>query len=204
MSRQREAIAEFWRVFEKHEGELTMLSSADHPLYDLILGKLHQIDPRLYFEFSSTPGASELIITADGNRSLFNLVESIVADAPKTPGWSISALKPKIGFPVAATWEGTKVTIADVVFEPLELNSAGDFGIRIFIPGITDESVKNAHNAILRALDHALGERAFAELVQGTEVLPLPDNVPAGTYLPLTELENFVSQRKKRQDEATS
>ena len=126
MTRELETIAEFWRVFQEHEGELAAVSSADHPVYDRILDQLQQINPKLYFEFSSNTGELELIITADGNRSLFELVESIVAAAPKIPGWSVHALKPKLGFPITTRWEGITITIADTVFEPLERHGSQD------------------------------------------------------------------------------
>ena len=42
MKDQRDAIAEFWRFFQKYKVELAGISSADHPVYDLILEKLQQ------------------------------------------------------------------------------------------------------------------------------------------------------------------
>jgi hypothetical protein len=195
------AIAEFWRFFQKHESELATASSADHPVYDQILDRLQQISPGLYFEFSSNTGVSELIITADGNRSLFDLVESIVAAAPKIPGWSVLALKPRLGFPVTARWETVTIAIADIVFEPLEQARSDDLGIRIFVPRITTESARDAHNALLRALDHALGERAFSESVQYIEVVPLSKDVLATDHIPLAQLENFINWRRKRRGE---
>src|SRR5262249_44452383 len=107
-----QAISEFWRAFESHEDALSKVSSADHPVYDLILDRLQQVHPELYFEFSSEPRNCVIIITAEGDSSLFPLVESIVASAPKIAGWSVVPLKPKLGFPVAATWEGFTVAIA--------------------------------------------------------------------------------------------
>ncbi|MCP4699573.1 MAG: hypothetical protein GY862_22400 [Gammaproteobacteria bacterium] len=198
MTDKTQEIAEFWRVLQKHEGELAAISTADHPVYDLILNQLHHINPGLYFEFLSELGTSELIITAEGKSSLFPLVNSIVASAPEIPGWSILPLKPKIGFPVTTTWESVTVTIADVVFDPLERKGSGDLGLRIFVPAFNPEDAEDIHNALLRALDHGLGEREFAESVQYTEVLPLPDNALAEDYIPLTELENFIRWRKKR------
>ena len=177
MTRANEAVTKFWQVFQEHQSELATISSADHPVYDRILDQLQHVSPKLYFEFSSNPGASELIITADGNRSLFDLVESIVAVAPKIPGWSVFALKRKLGFPVTTRWERITITVADAFFEPLEREGSHDLGIRIFVPGITTESVTDAHNALLRSLDSALGEREFSESIQYTEVVPMPNDV---------------------------
>ena len=51
--------------------------------------------------------------------------------------------------------------------------------------------------------DTALGEREFSESVQYTEVVPLPNDVSAAGHIPLTELENFIDWRKKRQEDGT-
>jgi len=195
-----QAISDFWHAFQNQEGALAAASSADDPVYDLLLDRLQQIDPGLYFEFSSNPGSSEIIITAEGDSSLFPLVESIVASAPAVAGWSVISLKPKLGFPVATTWEGFTITIADVVFEPLEREGTEDLGLRMLIRGLAPESTEDAHNALLRALDHALGERQFAESVQYTEVHALPADAAVDDYLPLTQLEDYIRWRKKKRE----
>ena len=56
--------------------------------------------------------------------------------------------------------------------------------------------------ALLRRFDSALGEREFSESVQYTEVVPLPNDVSVAGHIPLTELENFIGWRKKRQEHA--
>ena len=200
MPGKEQQIAEFWKVFLKHESELATISTADHPVYDLILERLHRINSGLYFEFSCGSGESELVVTAEGDSSLFPLVYSIVANAPDIQGWSIIPLKPKLGFPSTSTWECVTVTIADVVFDPLERKGSRDLGLRIFVPGLARECIEDAHNALLRALDHALGEREFAEAVQYTDVLPLPDDASTEDYIPLTSLEDYINWRKKAQN----
>jgi hypothetical protein len=196
-----QAISDFWHAFQVQEGSLAAASSADDPVYDLLLDHLQQIDPGLYFEFSSAPGNSEIIITAEGDSSLFPLVDSIVANAPSVAGWSVISLKPKLGFPVATTWEGFTVTIADVVFEPLEREGTEDLGLRMLVRGLAPESIEDAHNALLRALDHALGERQFAESVQYSEVHPLPVDAAIEDYLPLTQLEEYIRWRNNKRED---
>lgn len=199
-----QAISGFWHAFQNHAGALAAASSADDPVYDLLLDRLQQIHPGLYFEFSSDPGSSEIIITAEGDSSLFPLVESIVASAPVIAGWSVISLKPKLGFPVTTTWKGFTVAIADVVFEPLEREGSEKLGVRMYVPGIGPESTEDAHNALLRALDHALGERQFAESVQHTEAHPLPADAGVNDHLPLTQLEDYIRWRKKKSEVRSS
>ena len=203
MTENLNAIAKFWEMFREHSEELSALSTANHPVYDLILKHLQLIHPKIYFEFSSDPISAELIITAEGNPALFPLVEFIVANAPEIPGWSIRALKPKLGFPVKTTWEGVTINIAEVVFDPLEREGSDDLGLLIFVPELSSDDIEAAHNAILRALDHALGEKQFAESVQYTEAIPLRDAASAADYIPLKELEKYINWRKKKRGKDT-
>ena len=98
----------------------------------------------------------------------------------------------------------TNVTIADGVFDPLERDGSDDLGLRMYVPGLADDSVDDAHNALLRALDHALGEREFAESVQFTEVVPLPDGVSANDFIPLADLEKYIEWRKSSKERRLS
>jgi len=191
-----QTITKFWQLFERRHEALAKISSADDPVYDELLGQLQQIDEGLFFEFSTSPGDCELIITAEGDSDLFDLVDSIVEAAPATEGWTFFALKPKLGFPETVQWEGYTVNIAEVRFESLSDPETGEFGLRLLVPGLSDEQAEDAHNALLRALDHALGERAFADTIQFTDVAPL--ETATGKNIALTELEHFIEWRKKQ------
>lgn len=188
-------ISEFWSSFQKNSEALSRIETADDPVYDELLEKLQQIDAGLFFEFSVQPEQCELLITAEGDQNLFACVDDIVAAAPKVRGWKIFALKPKLGFPKTVEWEGFEIAIADVVFDPLA-NAEGDLGLRILVPGLNEEDIDNAHNALLRAIDHGLGEREFAESIQHTEVAALEG--PASEYIPLSDLERYVQWHKKQ------
>jgi hypothetical protein len=192
----RELIADFWLLFERRCDALRDAQAADHPAYNELIVQLKRIHPGLWIEFSAEPGDRHFIITADGDKSLFKLVEAVVAAAPEKSDWQILALKPKLGFPQTTKWEGLTIRIEDVVFDPLAKNGAPEIGLRLYVPGIAHDDVDDAHNALLRVLDHGLGEKRFAEAVQYTEVSPLAD--AAEKYIPLTQLERYLDWRDRR------
>lgn len=193
-----QAIADFWRLFEERCGALAQISTADDPVYDELLDQLQQIDAGLFFEFSTEPGNCEFIITAEGDRSLFSVVDSVILAAPQTSGWGFFALKPKLGFPESVEWEGCKINIADVQFDPLSEDGSAELGLRLLVPGLSDQEAESVHSGLLRAIDHGLGERAFAEAIQYTEVAALDG--PADEYIPLVDLESFIQWHRKRRD----
>lgn len=189
------AVTEFWSLFAKRAEALSRIETADDPVYYELLEKLHEINQGLFFEFCTQHGNCELVITAEGNRALFACVDNIVSAAPKVKDWTIFALKPKLGFPKTTVWEGLVILISDVSFEPLE-SKTGDLGLRLYVSGLSKNDIDRAHNGLLRAIDHGLGEREFAESIQFTEVVALKD--AASNYYPIAHLEKFIEWRKKQ------
>jgi hypothetical protein len=191
------AVKGFWSEFQKNADALLRSHTANTDVYDHLLEQLQKIDDGLFLTFSAEPGNAELILTAEGDAELFDLVESIVQDAPDIPGWKIFALKPKLGFPETARWDDYEVRIEDVLFEPLQ-SEGGELGLLLLIPGLTPEQQDDAHNALLRAIDHGLGERKFAEAISHTEVAALEG--PADEFIPLVDLEKFIEWRQRKQN----
>jgi hypothetical protein len=193
-----DTIAAFWRLFEARAPALSDATSADSPVYDELLEQLQKVDPGLWLEICFDPQGRELIVTADGKLSLFPLTFATVEAAPVIDGWQIRALKPKLGFPETTRWEELALRTADLVFDPLELEGSDDLGLRIFVPGLAAAQADDAHNAILRAIDHGLGEQRFAEAVRHTEIRPLPEGVASDDFIPLVDLERFLDWRARR------
>jgi len=190
-------VDRFWSTFGRNQAELAWIRSADDPVYDRILEALQDIDSGLYFEFSNNPGYNTLIITADGNKSLFATVDFIVARAPKMPGWTVFALRPAEGFPESARWENFCIKIENVYFNALERPDSG-IDLYYMVPGLDEVNKDNCHRALLVATDHGIGEKRFAETVMGTELVPLPAGADISKYLPLVELEPFLNFREEK------
>lgn len=189
----------FWSLFRERAVHLARAESADDAVYDELLDKLQEIEPGLFVEFSASQAECELIITADGDQDLFPAARAAVAQAPRIDGWTIQALKPRLGMPATASWKGVTVEIDEVVFEPLQTDDS-DQGLRIYVPALEQADVAAAHNALLRALDHALGEERFALGVQFTEVVPMPENFDPEAHIPLRDLERFMDWRDRRRE----
>jgi hypothetical protein len=188
----------FWALFRERAAALSAAESADNPLYDELLAELQRAAPGLFLDFSTGAEGCELIVTADGDRELFPAARAAVSDAPTIAGWKIRALKPQSGFPETVTWDGVSLPLTQVVFDPLERPDSPDLGIRILVPDLQPAVHEAAHNAILRALDHGLGEEAFAEAVRFTELRSLPAGASLDDFIPLVELPAFVRWRAER------
>ena len=183
------AIPAFWEHFVAHADELARIESADDPVYDAMFEKLQAIDEGLFFQFA-TGDPHDLVITAEGDSELFPLVEQIVAAAPSVAGWTVTALKPKLGFPVTAAWEGVSVAVGGVLAAPA-LDDDENPGLILFVPEWREADEDDLRCALLQAIDHGLGERRSAEVVTFVEVRPLAEAAD-GVSFPLTELEQHL------------
>jgi hypothetical protein len=191
-------ITEFWSLFRKRADELAVANSSDAPVYDELLACLHNVNPGLFFEFCADSQPRELIITAEGDRSLFRLAHALVAAAPPLPDWRLFALRPQLGFPETFRWDDLTLTTSCIFFDAVEDLETRELGLRIYIPGLDPSQTEDAHNGVLGALDHGLGEERHAESIWSSEVRALPHDADTSKFIPLTQLDAFLRQRSKR------
>jgi len=190
------AVQNFWKYFRDRRDSLIVGEAVDEEAYDDLLKKLQKVQPGLFIQLGVSSRPYEMIVTAEGRRELFNIAEAIVAQAPPVDGWVFRALVPKLGLPKTTRWNDVLVPMADVTFRPLALED-GKLGLRLFIPKLRRQDTVEAHSALLRALDHALGERGLAIAIEGTEVASTPEGPEARELRPLAELEDFLRRRWK-------
>src|SRR5208283_3759577 len=122
--------------FQAHRAGLDVLTDAAAPFWDVALGQLKQLDKHLWFELSKPSGDDrEFIVTAEGHADIFQLVDALVAHAPRSPGWQFIALKPPMGFDFTTTYEGVLFDPRAMWFLPLNSSSnEGDLGLRVGVP----------------------------------------------------------------------
>src|SRR5687767_4086266 len=113
-------ITEFWSLFRKRADALVLANSPDAPVYDELLACLQNVSPGLYFEFCVESEPRELIVTAEGDRSLFRLAHALVAAAPPLPGWTLFALRPQLGFPETFGWDDLTLATSRTYFDAVE------------------------------------------------------------------------------------
>jgi hypothetical protein len=200
MSKPQENIEVFWQWFEDHQADFEALTDTSDPFWDGAVKQLKRIDRRLWFEMSRPDGGDrEFIITAEGHVEVFPLVETIVARAPRLPGWRFIPLKPPMGFDFVTTYEGIRFDPHAMWFLHLESSSRlDDFGIRVGVPNFTRAIERQASNAVAVILDAALGERSAALDIQHVEVSTLPENPQAAGYVELHELPRYLEWRKRK------
>ena len=192
-------IAEFWAWFVQHASDLARARPDESPVLEELLQSLQGIDSGLFYEICTDSSPHELIVTAEGRRELFPLVEAVVAAAPRLDGWICIALKPAMGFGFQTSYEGTSFDPRSMWFLPLESSSNPmASGLRVGVSGFDHVEERITKNAVLVILDTALGERSAASDIQHMEVAALPPKPEDQGYIKLTELADYIEWRKRK------
>ena len=196
---------EFWSWFTSNIDKFEALVDSADPFWDEALERLQLINPDLWFELSTpSEDGREFVVTAQGKVDLFPLVDSLVALAPATVGWTFTALKPPSGFEFSLAYEGARFDPANMWFMPLSSSRASGVGLRIGVPDLKPGGERAAQAAVLVILDTAIGERSAALDIQHVEVCDLPKDPDAAGFLPLTDLVAFLAFMAKQSREDPS
>lgn len=178
-------ISSFWSWFHQNAFQLLTVRSADDPLFRLANAKLREIDPRLGLLFSEVSDSREVVITANGKREAFGLVERVVKIAPSgLVSWKITAFKPSMGFPKSTTYGQVHVQPSDLW--AIRLRKKDDpsfFGLQIGIPDYEPGLYGEYRNCLYEMLEIALGEKLFSELVHYVDVGPMPSSLEGWTRM---------------------
>jgi hypothetical protein len=192
----------FWNWFATARHRLERFSdSRDDALLDELQAELQSYSPGLWFDVGGHPdGPLELVISAEGDPDYFEDVRRLVAAAPETPGWRFVAFRPPQGFEFRTEYEGVIVDPGECWFLPLLSKSKpASLGLRVAVPGFTDELARSYKAAVYIVLDTGLGELIAAESVQYLEVVPLPDAPAIDGYIELRELGKYITWREQRE-----
>jgi hypothetical protein len=192
----------FWEWFATAKPRLENFShQRDDALLDEVQAALQRYSPGLWFEMGGHPdGPMELIISAEGDSDYFDDVRRLVAAAPDTRGWRFIAFKPPQGFEFRTEYEGVVVDPADCWFLPMQSKSNPTaLGLRVAVPGFTDELESTNRAAVYIVLDTGLGELVATEAVHHLEVVPLPASPETDGYIKLNELGQYVTWREQRE-----
>lgn len=147
----------FWDWFQKNEVRL-----ADTPSEKLVatmeeiqteLDK-HEEDLTVELMVDKTP---VLIISADGNASLFGAVKRVVAAAPKLKRWRVVAFRPRRPWMSDLEIEGKKFALTDFAFREIG-RASGKLDIELAVKGRTEANQDQVDKAAFLVLDVVLGE----------------------------------------------
>lgn len=178
----------FWNWFAGNTKALARIKTGNEPITVELTRRLQQVHPDLVWELSTQ--GREFIVSADGLRSAFPAVKSLVKAAPRLKGWKIVAFRPRR--------KAAQVTFGGVTLGPNEVFFRVTKGRRLEILHPSKVNPGNDVTAVVfLLLDQVLGEYDVETQIGDLEIQPLAGK-PTPDLRPLTKLSAVVDGWKSR------
>lgn len=190
---------EFWNWFKENNKAYIFLNSVDEnvkgKLLDNFMERLHAYSRKIYFEIGGHPDEDqELIITAEGNKEYFKIVQELIDTAPQIKGWRFIAFKPSMKGHFKSKWDELQLNTEDMWFAALSNEEDSDLGIRIYFKShdlIKDNKI--LMTLIYKMLDTILGEKSFVLDIDYVDTDLQPDNPEEEGLYPILELPDYIT-----------
>jgi len=107
----------FWKWFEDNTNSLAIVKSGNDPILQKMSRELRKVHPNLDFEMGLSDNEQlEFIVSANGIRGIFPIVEQLVACAPTLSNWQIIAFRQPKGSVSEILYENFPLKSEDVWF----------------------------------------------------------------------------------------
>lgn len=196
--KKQHPIEKFWDWFTANEKRLRQFEADPNKYLNELITNAKKIERGLAIELEPPQkGIINMTISADGNKLLFPLVQSIVAKAPKIDGWNIIAFRqrmPKeyvVGIKLKA--ENHEMDPAKMKFFPVITGDTID--VIIYLNGVTEENFNQVGYGCLLLVDNILGEYDCVTKIRSYDFhnMPVKKEELEG-LLPLMDLAAYIDK----------
>ncbi len=193
----------FWKWFIENKAKYENLPDQGPELderLDLIISQLRKIEDGLAVEISREfQGMRDIVISAEGDRSKFPIVQAIVSKAPKIDKWTVTAFRQRAA-------EGFSLRVGDIEFAPAKMFfdpiiDGDSLDVIVYAENLSKHDYNEAAYYGLITLDNVLGEYDCVMKVRhydfrDTRELPKKHDLKHLTELPKF-VDDFHSARKR-------
>lgn len=153
---KRSNAQNFWEWFSKNAEVYFHFENNRDFLFSNLKKELNKVHPDLVFEFSPVfeDGSRELVISADGIKSVFPIVIDLVGQAPKLKNWKTVAFRQPRKNITNINYGDLTIMLDDVFFRFAK--DSGQVALELNIRGFYESPEWAAATFIL--LDNVLGE----------------------------------------------
>ncbi|HAP65214.1 MAG TPA: hypothetical protein DCR93_38965 [Cytophagales bacterium] len=195
----------FWAWFEQHYAPLLFLREVDRPererIMDECLNRLHEFHPQLFFQIGGHPEADryELIITAEGVKEAFPIVEQLVAAPPVMKDWHVVAFKQPQGTHLSLEYGGRRFTPQEIDIIPMEHHSDPSMvGFQVCYPEYSPLEKNLYFGGTYLLLETILGEKSAALDIDFLEIIRTPGHVHNGSSFKMAQIDNYIRTKKSK------
>ena len=189
-------ISKFWSDFERIEEILAELTPNER--LDLIYEGINEKFETLYVECSEgryKEGRFHIIISANGDKNYFELVNNIIEHQPKLKHFIATGFRQASEDYEGIVYEDLNLKIDEMYFIPLELE--GGLGMEFFVPNSNKvHSYDTIHNYGSIAIDQLIGEVEFATNIIAYDFYLIEQAKQESKLIPLRSLGEYISKRR--------
>ncbi len=184
----------FWKWFGDNANSIASVKNGTEPILQKVARELRKVHPGLDFEIGlSDDNEFEFIVSANGIKKVFPIVEQLVESAPVIPNWKIIAFRQPKGFLPEIRYGNFLLKAEDVWFSYKQ--RMGKVDLTLYTKGLSQSNAEQTIGASFILLDSQLGEYLVATGIGLIEHKPLPDNPAARGFQPLSELSEVVVKK---------
>jgi hypothetical protein len=175
-------IDRFWEWFRRVEWELYDEFSAELPLYQDLIRRLHQLDRGLVVDVGPIEKRGrDLIVSADGKEALFPTVMRLVDAVPEMERWRVQAFRPRRTGHMNVIYEGRLYETPNMFFDVTE--KKGKLDIEVWF--IEPEGLNRHHETVAKVVvGNYLGEYDYVKRVRSVKAYLVDQTADQATVYP--------------------
>ncbi len=196
--KKKDPIEKYWNWFTINKDKLNNIdeSNKDQKI-NMILSELNKIQPELSVEISNEENSiREMIISPEGDRKKFKIVQSIVEKAPKIEGWRIIAFRQPMGFDFTLAYQNIKLTPSELYFYPIKDKQSLD--LIIYGKGFSKYDYNTLAHYGLIMMDNVLGEYDCVTKIRYYDFKDISEINDISELIPLIEIRNYIKQNTQQ------
>jgi hypothetical protein len=199
--KKTDPIEKFWTWFKENEKKLRKFEEDPDKYLNEVLIQAKKIQAGLAIEFEPPKnGIINVTVSADGNRELFGIVQTIADKAPKIDGWKFIAFRQRMNLEQVKEMklkaENHELDPNKIKFFPIINGDTLD--IIIYIKGVSEENYNQVAYGGLLLLDNILGEYDCVTKVRSYDFHEMPTTKKElDDLLPLLDIASYIDNFHK-------
>jgi hypothetical protein len=190
-------ITRFWKEFQANEIEINKLPTEKK--LDRLNKMVKKISSGLLIEISINENEklpTEIVISANGNKKLFPLVDKIINSSYQSKIFTFTALRQAKPDYEGFEYNGKELLIKAMAFIPHETKKGLGIEFIVFDKAMNvDRKFMEDYGPV--TIDYLIGERVFAEEIIAYDFYFKSDLDGKIKAIPLTELNNYLNKRRE-------
>lgn len=165
------AIKEFWVWFATNAASL-QADKDMRAVMEKISAELAKIDKGVFAEIGADKKSRTLVLSADGNKSLFPIVQALYAARPKVAGWNVVAFRQRND---QGELKDMKFEMAGKQYDATMITFVAQPGLQkldIVLYSPSEDVSEPVKSMMMIMLDHTIGEYDTETKIGGIDFLP--------------------------------